>query len=102
MLGAERAAFLRSPGFDYNPLVYGHVNERLPYFLFSREFAERPIPSCIWQGDHATMNCTQPFVQVNLTNDPSSDEPTAHRKQLTPVLEHGCRPFDHRCGSTRG
>ena len=28
--GAARAARLTNPGFDYNPLVWGHVNERLP------------------------------------------------------------------------
>ena len=30
--------------FCYNPLVWGHVNERLPMHLFSHEFVERQAP----------------------------------------------------------
>ena len=62
MKGAPRAARLPAPGFDYAPLVYGHVNERIPFFAFGYEFEERPPPDCIWHGDHATMNCTQPEI----------------------------------------
>lgn len=56
--GAPRAA-RRDVAFDYNPLVWGHVNERLAAWQFGRDFVELPIPDCIWHGDHATMNCTQ-------------------------------------------
>ena len=31
--------------FCYNPLVWGHVNERLPMHLFSHEFVERQAPN---------------------------------------------------------
>merc|ERR1712070_183232 len=50
-----------TPGasFNYNPKVWGHVNERLPFHLFGRDFRELPIPECIWQGGNADMNCTQ-------------------------------------------
>ena len=63
--GTHRApvpARLPAPGFDYNPLVYGHVNERIPFFVFGHEFVERPMPDCLFEGDHASMNCTQPEV----------------------------------------
>ena len=37
MTAAAQAIHVPRPGFDYNPLVWGHVNERLPYFLFGHE-----------------------------------------------------------------
>ena len=45
--------------FIYNPLIWGHVNERLPFHLFGHEFVERPVPECVMGGVHANMNCTQ-------------------------------------------
>ena len=33
--------------FCYNPLVWGHVNERLPMHLFSHEFVERQAPIAV-------------------------------------------------------
>ena len=123
MAGAERAARLPSPGFDYNPLVYGHVNERIPFFAFGHEFDERPLPDCLWHGDHASMNCTQPEASMD------GETPTAHatghtaghnashpharhanassasarpagRLQLAPTVSWGCKPFDRACGTS--
>ena len=40
----QNANGFRGKPFCYNPLVWGHVNERLPMFLFSHEFIERQAP----------------------------------------------------------
>ncbi|KAL1526340.1 hypothetical protein AB1Y20_015054 [Prymnesium parvum] len=63
--GQKRAS--SQAAFDYNPLVWGHVNERLAPWQFGRDFVEAPdIPSCIWCTDHAIMNCTQlVFTRMN-------------------------------------
>jgi hypothetical protein len=102
--GAPRAAWLPSPGMDYNPLVYGHVNERLPYFLFGHEFVERPVPDCIWVGDHATMNCSQPFVQRQVARGSDRTDPNSLAEELglTPVSREGCKASVSSCGSTIG
>jgi hypothetical protein len=99
--GAPAAAALPAPGFDYNPLVYGHVNERLPYFLFGHEYAELPMPECVWHGDHATMNCSQPLVD-RIANESASafDAQTLKQAPIAmPRATTACRPFDN-CGST--
>ena len=109
-LGAPAAAFLRAPGFDYNPLVYGHVNERLPYFLFIREFEERPVPDCIWTGDHATMNCTQPLIDAGAAplTPPGAGSRThperAANLSMQPAADvrGACRPFERHCGTVMG
>ena len=105
--------------FIYNPLIWGHVNERLPFHLFGHEFVERPVPDCIWEGDHATMNCSQPLVPRALPSPSgaSNSEPLGHdlahphhhlnhtgnnerAVNLThPTYVGGCTPFDNRCGS---
>lgn len=89
---------LSMPGFDYNPLVYGHVNERIPFFVFGHEFVERePMPACLWEGDHGSMNCSQPLVP-----------PAPHRNQrqgpgnITSAFRVGCKPFADGCGTTVG
>ena len=109
LLGAPRAARLPAPGFDYNPLVYGHVNERIPFFVFGHEFVERDeIPDCLWQGDHATMNCTQPEVWVPHEPDAEGGDPARRRGRgnasAAPPLMHspvgwGCAPFNRSCGT---
>jgi hypothetical protein len=124
MSGAGRAAWLPRPGFDYNPLVYGHVNERVPYWLFSHEFVERELPGCLLEGDHASMNCTQP--EVGLARQTPSwlshhivDAVRQHRNAsharatpfgravapvsgvlLRPATASACQPFHEECGST--
>ena len=55
---APRARWLPKPGFDFAPLPWAHVNERLPFALFSASFVERPVPPCVLTGDHATQNCS--------------------------------------------
>ena len=105
LLGAPQAARLPAPGFDFAPLVWGHVNERLPFFQFGHEYVERPVPPCVWEGNHATMNCSQ-------TEAPSRphgslyENRTGHRHRLLGSPEakraygHGCDAFDARCGTT--
>lgn len=102
MRGAPTAARLPSPGFDYNPLVYGHVNERIPFFIFGHEFVEREeIPECLFAGNHATMNCTQPEVasdaheQYNKHGHGSASAAAIP----APSVAWGCRPFDKACGT---
>lgn len=58
MSGASRASWLPSPGFDFAPLPWAHVNERLPFVLFGAEFVERQVPPCVLVGNHATQNCS--------------------------------------------
>jgi len=99
--GAPRAARLPSPGFDYNPLVWGHVNERLPYFLFGHEYVERAVPPCIWQGDHASMNCSQsePPVHASQKGVGSRRAELIGRPEAQPARSDGCSAFDTHCGS---
>ena len=47
--GAPRASGLNRLGFDYNPKVLGHVNERVAFHQFGRQFVERKPPACIWE-----------------------------------------------------
>ena len=100
-MGAPRAAYLPMPGFDYNPLVWGHVNERLPYWQFGHEFDERPVPPCVWVGDHADMNCSQGHVEASSSLD-KDKEATKQRLAALPEAKArrpgGCNAFDH-CGS---
>ena len=65
-LGAPNAARLSPPAFDYNPLVYGHVNERIPFFIFGHEFEERPVPDCLFEGHHANMRPRRRVVEVEV------------------------------------
>jgi len=99
--GAPRAAYLPMPGFDYNPLVWGHVNERLPYWQFGHEFDERPVPPCVWVGDHADMNCSQGHIEASPSLD-KDKEATKQRLAARPEAKArrpgGCNAFDH-CGS---
>ena len=122
---AHRAAWLPSPGFDYAPLVWGHVNERLPFFQFGHEFVERPVPPCVWAGDHATMNCSQSHPPIRATArlptvsqqglqhgaQHSAQHGTTHgghhdqrqRLMMNPEAKaarpSGCNAFDNSCGS---
>lgn len=122
MRGAGPAIHVPRPGFDYNPLVWGHVNERLPYFLFGHEYEERPVPDCIWHGNHATMNCSQPLTPrqegIHLPPHHHVDSATPHRNHtfnvdrsiraataaapslIRPFAPGGCEPFLDSCGST--
>ena len=99
MHGAARAARLPAPAFDYNPLVYGHVNERIPFFVFGKEFVERPhIPPCLFEGDHADMNCTQP----ELRRPANGTQHLRHQHggaDAAPSVPWGCKPFDPQCGT---
>ena len=95
--GAARAAFLPSPGFDFNPLVWGHVNERLAFFQFSREYEERPVPDCLWHGDHATMNCSQPIVAAR----PHHHNANWSSLGVAPVAPWACKPAED-CGTRVG
>ena len=45
---AQNANGFGGKPFCYNPLVWGHVNERLPMHLFSHEFIERQAPMYSW------------------------------------------------------
>ena len=108
-LGWGRSARLPSPGFDYNPLVYGHVNERIPFFIFGHEFVEREsLPECIWHGHHANMNCTQPVVEHQPRQQHADGEQHAgggggrHANASglpKPSVAWGCKPFDRSCGT---
>ena len=95
--GARQAVRIPLPGFTYNPLVWGHVNERLPYFQFGHEYVERPVPPCIWEGPSEIMNCSQ--------SDPLLTDSKALRdelmKQPKARAQHprGCDAFAN-CGST--
>ena len=108
-LGAPNAARLSPPAFDYNPLVYGHVNERIPFFIFGHEFEERPVPDCLFEGHHANMNCTQPEATRGGGGGGGgggSEHHHHHRGNsnaslpvVTPSHSWGCKPFDRGCGS---
>ena len=90
---ARRAARLPAPGFDYAPLPWAHVNERLPYVLFGYEFKERPVPPCVLVGDHADQNCSFYHLKqgkATVAFHPQPEEPG------------GCRPRDAQCGSVTG
>jgi hypothetical protein len=127
MTGAGRAAFLPQPGFDYNPLVYGHVNERIPFFVFGRDFEERETPGCVFDGDHASMNCTQPMARIegasaivarssskHANGDRNSSrhaeghgrhhaqhaQHAANRSAFRPTRAGACAPYDRSCGTT--
>lgn len=86
MTEAPRASRLNAPGFDYAPLPWAHVNERLPFVAFGRDFVERPVPPCVLEGDHATQNCSYNNVprEKSLTGGgrlTSSTSPTMRSKQ---------------------
>ena len=74
---AARAAVLRKPGFDYAPLPWAHVNERLPYALFGHEYVERPVPRCVLVGDHADQNCS--YNHHDIKRAASAGAPSAQR-----------------------
>lgn len=127
--GASRASWLPAPAFDYNPLVYGHVNERIPFFVFGHDFEEREVPDCVFEGDHASMNCTQPEVAamsagaspkglghataggVHAIGGNHSIHAHAHShahgtlnatalRAAAPRPPGACMPFDRSCGTT--
>ena len=103
MSGAPRAARLRQPGFDFNPLVWGHVNERLAFFQFAREFDERPVPDCVWHvSDHASMNCSQPLVLGGAGGArPHLHHANANRSGVGPAAPWACKPLEN-CGTNVG
>ncbi len=101
--GAPRAAWLPAPGFDYAPLVWGHVNERLPFWQFGHEFEERPVPRCVWNGDHASMNCTQGHVEgTPLLNQSRAAHQLEMMRRPEAKAERpgGCNAYDSKCGSS--
>ena len=111
--------------FIFNPLIWGHVNERLPFHLFGHEFVERPMPECIFRGIHANMNCTQPAPlpgtwrlgpsgkngTVRAGSLPRASKAVTRNtlaKHAATLVEQGmprdrrwCKPLDD-CGSTTG
>ena len=99
--GAPTASRLAAQGFDYNPLVWGHVNERIPFFAFGHEFVERPVPDCLFEGDHATMNCTPPEASPAAHSGvhPHRRNASTGLPEVAPSVEWGCKPFDRGCGS---
>ena len=99
--GAPTASRLAAQGFDYNPLVWGHVNERIPFFAFGHEFVERPVPDCLFEGNHATMNCTPPEASpaVHAGVHPHRRNASTGLPEVAPSVEWGCKPFDRGCGS---
>jgi hypothetical protein len=112
MGSAPRAARLTLPGFDFAPLPWAHVNERLPFVLFGHDFVEQPVPKCVLVGDHADQNCSYNNVQSREHRSKSSSghegghragvpRPTAAVPQPKPALDYGCKPGNQECG-TRG
>ena len=99
--GAPTASRLAAQGFDYNPLVWGHVNERIPFFAFGHEFVERPVPDCLFEGNHATMNCTPPEASpaVHAGVHPHRRNASTGLPEVAPSVKWGCKPFDRGCGS---
>ena len=99
--GAPTASRLAAQGFDYNPLVWGHVNERIPFFAFGHEFLERPVPDCLFEGNHATMNCTPPEASPaeHVGVHPHRRNASTGLPEVAPSVEWGCKPFDRGCGS---
>lgn len=85
---AERA-------INYNPLVWGHVNERLPIFLFGRDLVERHFEECLLDESvqHFEMNCSV-APQRRRKDD-------LKRKHLTPPWPSpsaACAAGDDSCG----
>lgn len=88
----------RENAFTFTPLAWGHVNERLPLFLFGRDFVERPFADCLLDETvrHFNMNCSSAAPLMAREQQKASrsmpplwtPEPTA------------CPPMDDRCGQT--
>ena len=72
------------------------------FFQFAREFDERPVPDCVWHGDHASMNCSQPLV---LGGDggarPHLHHANANRSGVGPAAPWACKPLEN-CGTNVG
>lgn len=120
---ASPGAVRHGNGFNFNPLVWGHVNERLPLFLFNREFRELPqLPRCLFattlypdglpgevaQGNwsHVMMNCTQTTTAALHTRKtlPKTKHLHAHRDSGH-GRQHRARcedPFENHCGYNSG
>lgn len=106
--GAARDAALAPPGFALDPPQMAHLNERLPFFAFGRDFVERPVPECVFTGNYRSMNCTQPetlvdpaVIQQTQTRITISRKKRISSLQATAPLRvpWACRPFDSACGT---
>ena len=99
---AQNANGFGGKSFCYNPLIWGHVNERLPMHLFGHEFIERPAPACIIEGQpkrHVDMNCSQPTTPPNRGLPRSTLASNAADLVVVPQGRPWCKPLDN-CGST--
>ena len=85
-------------GFSYYPMTWGHVNERLAFWQFGRDFEERPVPLCVIEGGgELSMNCSQPTITL------PDDKMTVRTSRWSSHWAHsrvrwGCPPYSVQCG----
>jgi hypothetical protein len=90
----------RTPGrdnaFTFNPLAWGHVNERLPLFLFGREYVERPFADCLLDETvrHFDMNCSSAaplMARAQQKESRTTPPPWAPETGACPPMDDRCR-----------
>jgi hypothetical protein len=98
--GGSLRPYERTPGrenaFTFNPLAWGHVNERLPLFLFGRDYVERPFADCLLDETvrHFNMNCSSAAPLIARTKEKAA-------RSMSPPWTPGpraCPPMHDRCG----